>query len=69
MKKEELAKEGLAYDEKYGEVSDESFVHVLEKERIPLSRQIEEGVYNIKAEDYRAGEIGLRSSYKDASQI
>jgi hypothetical protein len=38
MKKEELAKEGLAYDEKYGEVSDESFVHVLEKERIPLSR-------------------------------
>ena len=38
MKKEELAKEGHDYDQRYGEVSEDSFVHVLEKDKIPLNR-------------------------------
>lgn len=69
MKKEELAKQGLDYDKKYWEVLEESFVHVVEKEKIPLSRQIEEGIYNIKAGDYVPGDIGLRSSYKDLDLV
>jgi hypothetical protein len=51
MKKDELVKQGAAYEEKYGEISEESFVHVIEKDKIPLSRVIQEGIYNIKLDN------------------
>lgn len=44
-------------------------MHVVEKLKVPLNRQIEEGVFNVKEDDYNPGEIGLRSSYNDADVI
>lgn len=50
MKLEQVHKEGKEYTERYMEESEESFVMV--KEKKPLYRQVEEGIYNIKSDDY-----------------
>jgi len=50
MKLEELNRQGAEYKEKYEEMSEDSFVYV--KERKTLNRVIEEGIYNIKPQDY-----------------
>jgi len=52
MKLEELARQGAEYREKYEEMSEDSFVFVKEKERKTFNRILEEGIYNIKPQDY-----------------
>lgn len=52
MKLEELARQGAEYKEKYEEMSEDSFVFVKEKERKTFNRILEEGIYNIKPQDY-----------------
>jgi hypothetical protein len=52
MSLEEIQKQGREYSERYREESDEDFVNVVEKgaqRKKSLNRQIEEGVFNLRA--------------------
>lgn len=54
MKQEELQRQGKVFEEKYDQESNESFVMVKEK---TFNRIVEEGIYNIKEQDYENGEL------------
>jgi hypothetical protein len=67
MKKEELERQGREYRAQYTE-SDKEDSFVMVKEKKPLHRQLEEGIYNIKDEDYDGERLRESSVVLGASQ-